>query len=146
MDGKTLIHPSQVAPCNEIFSPTEEEVAWARKIIAAFEEPTNAHKGVISWKAEWWSGCISSWHAGRWPSPRPSTPMRASRRSGSRSVGFCGHLIVVPDLLPGSNKVAPSRTAGILKKSRARYGACGASRQSSLFLTIRLQAREDGNR
>ncbi len=47
MDGKTLIHPSQVAPCNEIFSPTEEEVSWARKIIAAFEEPANAHKGVI---------------------------------------------------------------------------------------------------
>ena len=48
MDGKTLIHPSQVAPCNEIFSPTEEEVAWARKIIAAFDEPANAHKGVIT--------------------------------------------------------------------------------------------------
>ena len=48
MDGKTLIHPSQVAPCNEIFSPTEEEVAWSRKIIAAFEEPANALKGVIT--------------------------------------------------------------------------------------------------
>jgi len=48
MDGKTLIHPSQVAPCNEIFSPTEEEVDWARKIITAFDEPENAHKGVIT--------------------------------------------------------------------------------------------------
>ena len=48
MDGKTLIHPSQVAPCNEIFSPTEEEVAWSRKIIAAFEDPVNAHKGVLT--------------------------------------------------------------------------------------------------
>jgi citrate lyase subunit beta / citryl-CoA lyase len=48
MDGKTLIHPSQVAPCNEIFSPTEEEVAWARKIIAAFDAPENAHAGVIT--------------------------------------------------------------------------------------------------
>jgi citrate lyase subunit beta/citryl-CoA lyase len=47
MDGKTLIHPSQVVPCNEVFSPTEEEVSWARKIIAAFEEPDNANKGVI---------------------------------------------------------------------------------------------------
>jgi citrate lyase subunit beta / citryl-CoA lyase len=47
MDGKTLIHPSQVAPCNQIFSPTEEEVSWARKIIAAFDDPANAHKGVI---------------------------------------------------------------------------------------------------
>lgn len=48
MDGKTLIHPSQVVPCNEVFSPTEEEVAWARKIIRAFEEPENARKGVIT--------------------------------------------------------------------------------------------------
>jgi citrate lyase subunit beta/citryl-CoA lyase len=47
MDGKTLIHPSQVTPCNQIFSPTDEEVSWARKIIAAFEDPTNAHKGVL---------------------------------------------------------------------------------------------------
>ena len=48
MDGKTLIHPSQVAPCNEIFSPTEEEVAWSKKIIRAFDAPGNSHKGVIT--------------------------------------------------------------------------------------------------
>jgi citrate lyase subunit beta/citryl-CoA lyase len=48
MDGKTLIHPSQVTPCNEIFSPTDEEVDWSKKIIRAFEEPENAHKGVIT--------------------------------------------------------------------------------------------------
>jgi citrate lyase subunit beta/citryl-CoA lyase len=48
MDGKTLIHPSQVIPCNEIFSPSEDEIIWARKIIQAFEEPENARKGVIT--------------------------------------------------------------------------------------------------
>jgi len=48
MDGKTLIHPSQVAPCNEIFSPTDEEITWSKKIIAAFNEPENAPKGVIT--------------------------------------------------------------------------------------------------
>lgn len=48
MDGKTLIHPSQVAPCNEVFSPTEEEVTWSRAIIKAFEQPENVHKGVIT--------------------------------------------------------------------------------------------------
>jgi citrate lyase subunit beta / citryl-CoA lyase len=47
MDGKTLIHPSQVGPCNEIFSPTEEEVEWSRKIIAAFAESGNMGVGVI---------------------------------------------------------------------------------------------------
>ena len=47
MDGKTLIHPSQVGPCNQIFSPTEEEVDWSRKIIEAFHQPENKQKGVI---------------------------------------------------------------------------------------------------
>ena len=47
MDGKTLIHPSQVGPCNEIFSPTQEEVDWARKVIDAFGHPENEKKGVI---------------------------------------------------------------------------------------------------
>lgn len=48
MDGKTLIHPSQVGPCNDIFSPTEEEVEWSRKIIVAFQLPGNDRKGVIT--------------------------------------------------------------------------------------------------
>jgi citrate lyase subunit beta / citryl-CoA lyase len=47
MDGKTLIHPSQVGPCNQIFSPTEEEVEWSRQIIEAFRRPENKQKGVI---------------------------------------------------------------------------------------------------
>jgi citrate lyase subunit beta/citryl-CoA lyase len=47
MDGKTLIHPRQIGPCNEIFSPTEEEVDWSRRIIAAFGQPENVKKGVI---------------------------------------------------------------------------------------------------
>jgi len=46
-DGKTLIHPQQIAPCNQAFSPTPEEVVWARKIIAAFDLPENKNKGVI---------------------------------------------------------------------------------------------------
>ncbi len=48
MDGKTLIHPSQIGPCNEIFSPRAEEVEWARKLIAAFELPENSGKGVFN--------------------------------------------------------------------------------------------------
>ena len=46
-DGKTLIHPRQIEPCNETFSPSPEEVALARKMIAAFDLPENANKGVI---------------------------------------------------------------------------------------------------
>jgi citrate lyase beta subunit len=47
MDGKTLIHPDQVWPCNEIFSPTREEVEWSRKVIDAFGHSENEKKGVI---------------------------------------------------------------------------------------------------
>jgi citrate lyase subunit beta/citryl-CoA lyase len=46
-DGKTLIHPSQIVPCNTAFSPSAEEVAHARKIIAAFNLPENKDKGVV---------------------------------------------------------------------------------------------------
>ena len=46
-DGKTLIHPNQIAPCNSAFSPTEAEVTQARKIIAAFDLPENHAKGVV---------------------------------------------------------------------------------------------------
>jgi citrate lyase subunit beta/citryl-CoA lyase len=46
-DGKTLIHPNQIAPCNAAFSPSETEVTQARKIIAAFELPENQAKGVV---------------------------------------------------------------------------------------------------
>ena len=48
MDGKTLIHPGQIAVCNELFSPAPEEVEWSRKIIAAFKLPENSAKGVIT--------------------------------------------------------------------------------------------------
>ena len=44
MNGKTLIHPSQIVPCNELFSSTQEEVDWSREIIAAFRQPENAKR------------------------------------------------------------------------------------------------------
>ncbi len=46
-DGKTLIHPDQVGPCNAIFSPSEAELAHAQAVIAAFALPENANKGAI---------------------------------------------------------------------------------------------------
>ena len=47
-DGKTLVHPNQIGPCNTAFSPSPEEVALARKMIAAFDLPENKSKGVVS--------------------------------------------------------------------------------------------------
>ena len=46
-DGKTLIHPDQIAPCNSVFSPGAEEIAWAEGVVAAFSQPENVGKGVI---------------------------------------------------------------------------------------------------
>lgn len=48
MDGKTLIHPKQIEVANRAFAPGEEEIAEARKIIEAFEQPENAGKGAIA--------------------------------------------------------------------------------------------------
>jgi len=46
-DGKTLIHPNQIGPCNAAFSPAPDEVAAARKMIATFDLPENRDKGVV---------------------------------------------------------------------------------------------------
>lgn len=47
-DGKTLIHPGQVATANAAFAPAPGEVAAARAVIAAFAKPENAGRGVIA--------------------------------------------------------------------------------------------------
>lgn len=46
-DGKSLIHPNQVAAANAAFAPSEEEVAAAREIIAGFEQAQAQGKGVV---------------------------------------------------------------------------------------------------
>jgi citrate lyase subunit beta / citryl-CoA lyase len=46
-DGKTLIHPSQIGACNTVFTPPAQEVAEARRIVAAFALPENAARGAI---------------------------------------------------------------------------------------------------
>ena len=47
-DGKTLIHPSQVEPCNRVFAPTADEVDQARRIIQAFEAAEAEGRGVVT--------------------------------------------------------------------------------------------------
>ena len=44
-DGKTLIHPDQIAPANAIFAPSVEEVARASRLIAAYAAANAAGKG-----------------------------------------------------------------------------------------------------
>ncbi len=47
-DGKTLIHPSQIAPCNAAFSPSADEVVYAERVIAAFDAAVAEGKGVVT--------------------------------------------------------------------------------------------------
>jgi len=47
LDGKTLIHPSQIDIANAVFAPTSAEIGGAQAIIAAFSLPENSGKGAI---------------------------------------------------------------------------------------------------
>jgi citrate lyase beta subunit len=47
-DGKWCIHPSQIEVVNEVFSPTEDEVEWAERVVAAYEEANAAGSGAVS--------------------------------------------------------------------------------------------------
>jgi citrate lyase subunit beta/citryl-CoA lyase len=47
-DGKWCIHPAQIPVVNEVFSPTDKEVDWAEKVIAAYEEASAAGSGSVS--------------------------------------------------------------------------------------------------
>jgi citrate lyase subunit beta/citryl-CoA lyase len=47
-DGKWCIHPAQIGIVNEVFSPTEREVEWAKKVVAAYEEANAAGSGSVS--------------------------------------------------------------------------------------------------
>jgi len=48
--GKLCIHPSQIEPCNTIFSPTRDEIPYAERVIEAFEEAED--KGVVAIQLE----------------------------------------------------------------------------------------------
>lgn len=43
-DGKSLIHPDQIAPCNEAFGPSEEEIEGARQLVEAFSGGAERYK------------------------------------------------------------------------------------------------------
>lgn len=46
-DGKTLIHPKQLGPCNKVFTPKPEDVAWSRRIIEAHTAAAARGEGVV---------------------------------------------------------------------------------------------------
>ncbi len=46
-DGKTLIHPKQIAAANEVFAPSDDEVRLSRQIIQAYAEAEAQGRGVV---------------------------------------------------------------------------------------------------
>ena len=46
-DGKTLIHPKTIAAANQAFAPSDDEIAWSRKIIDAHAEAEAEGKGIV---------------------------------------------------------------------------------------------------
>ena len=46
-DGKTLIHPKQIAPANAAYAPSPEEIEYSRRVIAAHAQGAAAGKGVV---------------------------------------------------------------------------------------------------
>ena len=47
-DGKTLVHPGQIEPCNRAYAPTEAELAAAREVLEAWEAARAAGIGVLT--------------------------------------------------------------------------------------------------
>ncbi len=46
--GKSLIHPAQLAPCHEIFSPAQDEINEAQRILTALENAADEKQGVVA--------------------------------------------------------------------------------------------------
>ena len=46
-DGKTLIHPKTIAAANQAFAPSDDEIAWSRKIIGAHAEAEAEGRGIV---------------------------------------------------------------------------------------------------
>src|SRR6185369_15312409 len=51
-DGKSAIHPSQIAACNEIFSPSAEDITWATNVLEELEKAARQGDGAVALKGE----------------------------------------------------------------------------------------------
>ena len=58
-EGKACIHPNQVEPVNAVYTPTPEEVAYARELVAAFEQAVAAGKGAVAFQGRMIDGPIA---------------------------------------------------------------------------------------
>ncbi len=47
-DGKQCIHPAQLDTVNTVFTPSSDEVAWARRVLAAYKQARTEGRGVVT--------------------------------------------------------------------------------------------------
>jgi citrate lyase subunit beta/citryl-CoA lyase len=47
-DGKWCIHPGQIETTNDVFSPTDQEIAWARKVVEAYDAAGREGRGALA--------------------------------------------------------------------------------------------------
>ena len=86
-DGKTLIHPQQIAPCNAVFSPAPEEVAGRGRSSPPSTFRKMPARGSSRSKAAWSSGCTRRWRARSWRSPRPARRCGRPETGAARTPG-----------------------------------------------------------
>ena len=58
-EGKACIHPNQVEPVNAVYTPTPEEVEYARELIAAFKQAVGEGKGAVAFRGRMIDGPIA---------------------------------------------------------------------------------------
>jgi citrate lyase beta subunit len=58
-EGKACIHPNQVEPVNAVYTPTQEEVTYARELVAAFEQAVAEGKGAVAFRGRMIDGPIA---------------------------------------------------------------------------------------
>ena len=58
-EGKACIHPNQVEPVNTVYTPTPEEVAYARDLLAAFDQAVAEGKGAVAFRGRMLDGPIA---------------------------------------------------------------------------------------
>ncbi len=58
-EGKACIHPSQVEPVNTVYTPTPEEITYARELVAAFEQAVAEGKGAVAFRGRMIDGPIA---------------------------------------------------------------------------------------
>ena len=132
-DGKTLIHPNQIEPCNTVFSPSADEVAQARKLIAAFELPENKDKGVVQVDGR----MVERMHAEMARRTVAIADAIEARKAGASnaSIGFCPSIGLSDRCACGINSRGRSPACRFRRSAQPGGQSCPISAKSAGIVT-----------